>query len=72
MSRTDSHPNGKIALSVLEVADALSIGRTMAWKLVNDGMLPSFRLGRRVLVHRDDVEAFVAQRRAQALHPRRR
>lgn len=72
MTQPESRTNGKIALSVLEVADALSIGRTMAWKLVNDGMLPSFRLGRRVLVYRDDVEAFVAQRRDQALHPRRR
>lgn len=51
----------KIALSVPQVAAALSIGDSQAWKLVNSGILPSFRIGRRVLVSKASLEAWVAQ-----------
>jgi excisionase family DNA binding protein len=51
----------KLALSVQEVADALGIGRSLAWRLVNDQTLPSFRLGRRVLVPRASLQEWIAQ-----------
>lgn len=38
------------ALSVTQVAKMLGISRTFAYAAVNDGTIPSFRLGKRVLV----------------------
>lgn len=35
---------------VEEAAARLGIGRTLAWKLVRAGRIPSIRLGKRVLV----------------------
>jgi excisionase family DNA binding protein len=58
--------NGRIALSVAEVAKALGIGRSLAWKMVNNGVIPSFRVGRRVLVLRTDVEAWALQQAREA------
>ena len=51
----------KVALSVPQVAEALSIGVSQAWKLVNTGVLPSFRVGRRVLVSKASLEEWVAR-----------
>ena len=39
-------------LSVAEVAEALSVSRTQAWRMVRDGTVPSCKLGRRVVVAR--------------------
>lgn len=50
----------KLALSVPEVAAALSIGCSQAWKMVNNGTLRSFRIGRRVLVSKATLEDWVA------------
>jgi excisionase family DNA binding protein len=51
----------KVALSVPEVAEALSIGVSQAWKIVNAGVIPSFRVGRRVLVSKASLEEWVAR-----------
>jgi excisionase family DNA binding protein len=51
----------KVALSVPEVAEALSIGLSQAWKIVNAGIIPSFRVGRRVLVSKASLEEWVAR-----------
>jgi excisionase family DNA binding protein len=51
----------KVALSVPQVAEALSIGVSQAWKLVNTGVLPSFRVGRRVLVSKASLQEWVAR-----------
>lgn len=40
----------RILLTVEEAARRLGIGRTLAWRLVRDGELPSVRLGRLVRI----------------------
>ena len=40
----------RLLLTVEEVAQRLGIGRTLAWRLVRSGDLPSVRLGRLVRV----------------------
>lgn len=40
----------KLTLTVEEAAEALGIGRSLAYKMARDGRLPTVRLGRRLLV----------------------
>ena len=42
--------NERVLLTVEEAARRLGIGRTLAWRLVRDGELPSVRLGRLVRI----------------------
>ena len=44
-----------------EVADRLSISKSMAWKLVAYGQLRSVRIGRAVRVRPPDVEEYLAR-----------
>ena len=39
-------------LSVAEVAEVLGVYRSQAWRMVRDGTVPSYKLGRRVVVAR--------------------
>lgn len=40
----------KLTMTVEEAAEALGIGRSLAYKMARDGRLPTVRLGRRLLV----------------------
>lgn len=40
---------------------ALSLGRTTVWSLIKGGDLVAVKIGRRVLVPRDELERFVAR-----------
>jgi len=44
-----------------EVAERLSISKSMAWKLVAYGQLRSVRIGRAVRVRPPDVEEYLAR-----------
>ncbi|HVM22775.1 MAG TPA: helix-turn-helix domain-containing protein [Sphingomicrobium sp.] len=44
-------------LSISETADALSIGRSKTYDLINEGKLLTVTIGRRRLVRADSVEA---------------
>ena len=46
-------------LRIEEVADRLSVSRSMAWKLIAYGQLRSVRIGRAVRVRPDDLEAYI-------------
>jgi excisionase family DNA binding protein len=39
-------------LSVAEVAEVIGVSRSQAWRMVRDGTVPSYKLGRRVVVAR--------------------
>jgi len=56
-----------LLLSVPEAARILSLGRSKTYFLVSRGILPSLRIGRSVLVPLEELRAWVAQRRAEAL-----
>ena len=57
----------RLSYSIAEAALILGISRGFAYRLVAAGDLPTFRLGRRRLVARRDLEAFVEARTAQAV-----
>jgi excisionase family DNA binding protein len=47
-------------LRIEDVADRLTVSRSMAWKLVAGGELRSVRIGRSVRVRPVDLEAYLA------------
>ena len=53
----------RLLLTVEEAARYLGIGRTLAWRLVQERRLPSVRVGRCVRVPVRDLEAWVEERR---------
>jgi excisionase family DNA binding protein len=55
--------NGRVALSVTEVAKLLGISRALAYELVARGDLPALRLGRRVVVPRVALAALLGAER---------
>lgn len=53
----------RLLLTVEEAARYLGIGRTLAWRLIQERELPSLRIGRCVRVPLRDLEAWVEERR---------
>ena len=53
--------NERLLLTVEEAARRLGIGKTLAWELVWDGVLPSVRLGRCVRVPLRALEEWIAE-----------
>ena len=51
----------RLLLTVEEAAERLGIGKTLAWQLVWDGVLPSIRLGRCVRIPLRVLEDWIAQ-----------
>ncbi len=51
--------NESLAVSVAEAARLLGIGRTMAYKCVRTGELPSVTLGGRILIPRAALDLLV-------------
>lgn len=47
-------------LRIEEIAERLSISRSMAWKLIAFGQIRSLRIGRSVRVRPADLEAYIA------------
>ena len=46
-------------LTLRETAAELRLGSTKTWQLAATGALPTVRLGRRVLVRRQDLDRFI-------------
>lgn len=49
----------KLTYTIKEVAKTLNISVGHAYKLVNDGIIPSVKLGKRILVSKEKLEAFI-------------
>ncbi|MES2210084.1 MAG: helix-turn-helix domain-containing protein [Chloroflexota bacterium] len=47
-------------LRIRTVAERLTVSRSMAWKLIDSGVLRSVRIGRAVRVRPQDLEAYLA------------
>jgi excisionase family DNA binding protein len=47
-------------LRIEQVADRLSVSRSMAWKIIDLGHLRSLRIGRAVRVRPQDLEDYLA------------
>lgn len=55
----------KMVFGLDEVAEQLSIGRTLTNQLVREGRIRSVKIGHRRLVARVDLEAYVADLRGE-------
>ena len=55
-------------LTVPEVAKLLRISRNLVYELVAQGVLPSIRLGRRILVPRDLLDQQIRRQRREDAH----
>jgi excisionase family DNA binding protein len=62
--------NEATVLTVPEAARILRLSRTFAYQLVAEGELPCLRLGRRVLIPRSALEAFIENRAVGAVRSR--
>lgn len=56
----DPSPLEREAVDVLTACGMLGISRTKLYELLNDGTLPSFKIGRRRLVRPDTVRQVLA------------
>jgi excisionase family DNA binding protein len=56
----------KLAFTVEEVADLLSIGRSKVFELLRTGQLGSMKLGHRRVITQLDLDEFIVQMRADA------
>jgi excisionase family DNA binding protein len=59
---------GRLVVSVTEAAELLGISRGLAYELARAGQLPSLRLGRRLVVPRAALSAWL-ERAARAEGP---
>lgn len=53
--------NGKLTLTVKETAEILNLSEDLVYRLTHRSDFPAFRIGRKVLVDRQRLEAWVAQ-----------
>lgn len=50
-----------MAYTINEAREASGIGRTKLYEAINKGLLPAKKFGKRTLILRDDLEAFLSQ-----------
>ena len=50
----------KLTYSIGEVQAITGLGRTRIYELINSGVLPARKLGKRTLILKADLEAFLA------------
>jgi excisionase family DNA binding protein len=60
-------PVPKRAYSIPQTGAILDLGLNSVKRLVENGSLPSIRIGRRVLILAEDIEAFLARLKAGAV-----
>ncbi|PFG75150.1 helix-turn-helix domain-containing protein [Tepidiforma thermophila] len=56
----------RLTCTVEEAARLLGISRTLAYRLVKSGKLPSFKVGKRRLIPVTAVETFIAEQLSSA------
>ena len=56
----DAVDDGGRLLRIEQIADRLSVSRSMAWKIIDLGHLRSVRIGRAVRVRPQDLEDYLA------------
>ena len=65
---TSENLNNRKAYNVNQVAKMLGIGRNEAYRMVRDGVIPSFRISpRRIIVPASALDAWLEQSSTQSL-----
>ncbi len=54
----------RMLYDINETGQALSVGRTMVYKLIESGDLPTVKIGRRCLIPADGIENYIERLRA--------
>lgn len=62
-TNTEETRESREFLSPDQTAELLGLGRTTAYQLLRDGEIPSFKYGRRRIVARRDIEAWLERHR---------
>lgn len=57
---TNTPPNDRLLYGVTEAGAVLGLGRTTVYALITAGELRAVHVGRRALIHRDELERFAA------------
>lgn len=52
--------NAKLSLSIEEVQEISGLGKTKIYQLLKTGEIPAKKIGKRTLVLRSDLEAFLS------------
>lgn len=55
---------GKVMYSAKEISEIMGIGRDAAYDLLHSKQFPTIRVGRKILVHREVLTAFLKGERA--------
>lgn len=50
-----------VTMTVNEMADTVGISRCYAYRLISNGSIPVIRLGRKILIRRDDLEKWLEE-----------
>lgn len=50
----------QLSLSIEEVCTATGLGRTKLYQLINSGELKARKIGKRTIILKDDLDAFLA------------
>lgn len=58
-----------MTLTVQGLMDELHISKPFALSLISEPDFPSFRLGRRILIDREGLQAWIARRSSQPIEP---
>ncbi len=57
----------KVALSINEVLEEISIGRTKLYESINNGHLKALKCGRKTLILRKDLEDFLGNLKSMTI-----
>ena len=52
-----------VLLNVSQVAEALSLSEMTVYRMINAGQLPAYRIGKSFRVSRDDLDAWLSERK---------
>lgn len=61
LNRAERRHGSRLAYSVKDTAEALSLGTTKVRQLIKDRRLVAFRVDDRVLVSADEIDRFIAE-----------
>lgn len=61
----DAHGQFQALFTVGQTAKLLGVGRRTVWRLIADGEIATIRIGRRVLVRPEDLDAFIVAHRSR-------
>ena len=59
-------PIPKLAYTVEEAAEALNLGRSLTFALINEGRLHTVRLGRKIIIPVTELQAFLDRESASS------